>query len=997
MAHEPSRWMVTLARTCVRRPLPVLLACLALVGLVNVLVPQLEQVMAKDTTPVVPPQAPAVQALRTMDREFGNGRSLGTVFVVLERDGGLTRADKAYFGQLLTDLRADEENVAFVQDVTKSPEIMNAVTSRDGEAVYVQVGLPGDVGAPAALGQIHAVRDIAKENQPDGLNVVVTGPAATIADMSVEVEHSILHITFVTVALIAIILMLIYRSVLVTSLILGFIGIALATARGLTALLGGHAFDVSTFTASFLTAVVLGAATDYAVFLVSRFQELRREGIAPREAAVQACSRVAPVIIGSAMTVVLANACMALADVGIYLTTGPAIAVSIVATLVLSLTLMPALIGLLGVRGWLDPRPRATGPTGWERIAGVVVARPARVLAAGLVPLIGLACFYPLLQPSFNEASVQPDDTESNIGYQLLGEHFPLNETLPDYVLVTADHDLRNAKDLAALEQMSAAVARTPGVVSVRGVTRPLGATITEASLGYQAEKVGNRLNGAGEDLREGEADAERLAEGAGQVSDGTVAVADGADQAVDGAGQLVAGVRQLQAGVERLATGNGKALEGSERLRVGADQLADGLELAHTQTKVAVDGLGLAYGALKRSLTCSLDPVCKAARDGVRQVYEGERDQLLPGLSEAATAARQIADGTVDLERGLSALDAGLSRAEQGVEKLETGSRTMETKLGELALGADKVADGSKAVEDGTGEIVVSVTELRGGLERAASYLREAGRAGKDPAIGGFYLPPAALDSPRFALASGLFLSPDGRTARFVVLGDTDAFERSATERALEVRKAAERGLRGTQLEDSTVTTTGMASTMADLEAINDGDFALIAVVALIGVFLILLVLLRSVVAAGFLLASVALSYAAAMGLGVLVWQIALDRPMDWSVPTIAFILLVAVGADYNLLLMKRMLEEAPDGSREGIARAVTATGGVITAAGVIFAASLFAMMAGSVLTLVQIGFTIGVGLLLDTFVVRTLVVPAGAALLGPRLWWPRTADEVS
>jgi len=98
-----------------------------------------------------------------------------------------------------------------------------------------------------------------------------------------------------------------------------------------------------------------------------------------------------------------------------------------------------------------------------------------------------------------------------------------------------------------------------------------------------------------------------------------------------------------------------------------------------------------------------------------------------------------------------------------------------------------------------------------------------------------------------------------------------------------------------------------------------------------------------------------------------------------------------VAVGADYNLLLMKRMQEDAPAGEREGIARSVTMTGGVITAAGVIFAASMGAMMTGSVTTLAQIGFTIGLGLLLDTFVVRTLVIPALATLLGRHLWWPR------
>jgi RND superfamily putative drug exporter len=123
-------------------------------------------------------------------------------------------------------------------------------------------------------------------------------------------------------------------------------------------------------------------------------------------------------------------------------------------------------------------------------------------------------------------------------------------------------------------------------------------------------------------------------------------------------------------------------------------------------------------------------------------------------------------------------------------------------------------------------------------------------------------------------------------------------------------------------------------------------------------------------------------------MGLGVLLWQTLLDRPIEWTVPLIVFVLLVSVGADYNLLLAKRIREEAPDGDRAGIARAVAATGGVITAAGLVFAASMVALMSGSVVTLAQMGSIIAMGLLLDTFVVRTLVVPAAATLLGSRLW---------
>jgi putative drug exporter of the RND superfamily len=285
---------------------------------------------------------------------------------------------------------------------------------------------------------------------------------------------------------------------------------------------------------------------------------------------------------------------------------------------------------------------------------------------------------------------------------------------------------------------------------------------------------------------------------------------------------------------------------------------------------------------------------------------------------------------------------------------------------------------------------------ELRTGLATAAAYLRGAARTTEEADSGGFYLPPSALDDPRFALASGAYLSHDGRVARLIVLGNSNAFGRAAADRVQTITDVVRHSLRDTPLQDSAVTATGMAATNADIAELSQSDFRLVAAVALLAVFLVLLFLIRSLVAALALLSSVVLSYAATMGLSILVWQILLGTPIEWTVGCIAFVLLVAVGADYNLLLIKRVHEEAPDGSPSGVARAVSLTGGVITAAGVIFAASMFAMMSGSVTTLVQLGFTVGVGLLLDTFVVRTLVVPAFAVLVGPRLWWPAKASSV-
>lgn len=110
---------------------------------------------------------------------------------------------------------------------------------------------------------------------------------------------------------------------------------------------------------------------------------------------------------------------------------------------------------------------------------------------------------------------------------------------------------------------------------------------------------------------------------------------------------------------------------------------------------------------------------------------------------------------------------------------------------------------------------------------------------------------------------------------------------------------------------------------------------------------------------------------------------------------PLLSFIILVAAGADYNMLLISRLREESANNIRVGVLRTVASTGSVITSGGLIFAASMFGLMVGPIATMVQMGFIIGPGLLLDRFVVRTLMVPAIATLLREASWWPGYARQ--
>jgi RND superfamily putative drug exporter len=1006
-----SEWTEALSAFVVRHARAVIVVWVVLVAGLNVAIPQIEEVIANDSTSFIPLDSPAVVGLERMDDQFGDGKSASFVQVIGQRDGGLTDADRRYFFRLGPRLEADAEHVSFVQDIKSDEDVREALTSDDGEAMYLTVGIPGATGAPAANNQIDAVRDIAHTQKPAGLQVEVTGAATTIRDMTHTIESSLATITIAILAAIAIIVTLLYRSIGVTFLILAVIGIALGVGRALVAFAGMHLFGISTFTASIMTTVVLAAACDYAVFLISRYHEFRREGLNPRLAAAMAGSRVSGVIIGSALTVAIANAAMLLADIAFFRTTGPAVALSVVSTLILSVTLIPAVLAVAGQRGMMEPRPAKTDGGFWGRMAGLVVAHPTRVLMVGLVPLVTLAAFYPTLETSYDERGNQPDDTESNRGFELMADHFPVNEGTPSFVVITSDKDLRSAENLAAIERASDAVARIDGIKEVRSITRPKGETIDEASVGYQAGEVGEELDEAGDEIKDGSDDmddlvdgADKLDEGAGKLDDGAERFTKEMDKSVEGAQKLLDGSSELKRGLQALHGGSGDARAGSAALRSGADRLADSLEQGADQAQLAVDGLGMAYDALAtKSLTCNVDPACRAARNGIKQIYEAERDQLVPGMREAAAAARQIANGNASLHSGLVRLDAGLARAADGAAQMHHGHERLMSEVDDLTEGVEKLNDATNELKEGTGKVADgtaeagdSIEELEDGLDEASDYLLELGDNARDPSIGGFYLPEDAFEDDDLVSAVDLFLSDDSTTARLFVLDKVDAQERPAAIRIAEVEKAVDRALAGTALAGAEVYITGSAAFNVNLHDLSQADFRLVATVALLAVLIILIVMLRSLVAPLFLVGSVVLSYAASMGLGVLVWQDFLGHKLDWTVPSIAFVMLVAVGADYNLLLMKRIQEEAPDGSAAGIGRALALTGGVITAAGIIFAASMFAMMTAQAVGLAQTGFVIGMGLLIDTFIVRTFVVPSVGILLGRALWWPRRPERI-
>lgn len=171
---------------------------------------------------------------------------------------------------------------------------------------------------------------------------------------------------------------------------------------------------------------------------------------------------------------------------------------------------------------------------------------------------------------------------------------------------------------------------------------------------------------------------------------------------------------------------------------------------------------------------------------------------------------------------------------------------------------------------------------------------------------------------------------------------------------------------------------------------AIHDRNLIIPIVLAVI--LLILIILLRAVLAPLMLIATTVLSFGTALGTAAIVFNHILDLPgADPSVPLYGFVFLVALGIDYNIFLMTRVREEAlTHGTRQGILRGLAVTGPVITSAGIVLAATFAALAVLPILFLLQLAFIVAFGVLLDTFIVRTILVPALGLDIGPRLWWP-------
>lgn len=451
----------------------VVAAWVAAVVVTSALLPSLGSEINNDNSQFLPASAPSSVAAQLAAPIIGNPNTSSQIEVVAARHGApLTSGDQAALARETTVLRS-VPRVEFARLLG---------LSADGEAaqIFVQVRVnAADVNTQKTV--VNNVEStFSRANPPSGLQFHVAGAIATnVANQqnSVQTGNKIQGFSFL---FIIVLLLLIFRGVLAPIVTLLVPAFALLVSTRIIGELGAHGLKISEITELLLIVLLIGAGTDYGLFLVYRVREEITRGLSPHEAVRRALVRVGESISASAGTVIFALLSLLLASFGIYHDLGIPLAIGVAVILVAGLTLLPALLAIFGraVFWPSQPRPGVTKVGLWGRVAGRLVRKPATTLGVGVVIFGALAvAVVGYHSGGFGGALNAPAATDAAKGNAILAAHFPQASTNPANLVFRYDEPVWS--DAQALEKAQASLRSSGQFTRLAGPLDPNGTTLT--------------------------------------------------------------------------------------------------------------------------------------------------------------------------------------------------------------------------------------------------------------------------------------------------------------------------------------------------------------------------------------------------------------------------------------------------------------------------------------------------------------------------------------
>lgn len=344
----------------------------------------------------------------------------------------------------------------------------------DGKAAYVQIFLNGSQGTSASHESVAAVRHIVDSvPAPPGIKAHVAGTTVLNADTQVAGHQSMATMELVSVGVIIVMILFIYRSIVTMLISMVIIGLELFAAQGVTATAGYlNVIGLTPYAVSMVTMLALAAGTDYVIFLFGRYHEERSKGLSREDAYYVAYHGVSHVILGSGLTIVGACLCLTMTTLPYFQSMALPCAISVLVIVAAALTLAPAVLTVASKFGLLEPRGKLS-TTGWRKVGTSVVRWPIPIIV--LTSLIAIIGFVSLMTyvPQYNDQKFTPADMPANLAMEVADRHFSQARMNPELLMLEADHDLRTPADMLVIDRVAKGIVHMRGIERVQTITRP--------------------------------------------------------------------------------------------------------------------------------------------------------------------------------------------------------------------------------------------------------------------------------------------------------------------------------------------------------------------------------------------------------------------------------------------------------------------------------------------------------------------------------------------
>jgi RND superfamily putative drug exporter len=907
---------------------PIVLFWVFVAVVVNVVAPQLEVVGELHSAPMAPEDAPSMKAMKLMGGNFKEFDSNSTVMVVIEGQQPLGPDAHDYYNEIIRKLQQDPKHIQHIQDFWGDTLTAAGAQSADGKASYVMINLAGEQGQTLANEGVDAVRKVIEDTKaPPGVQAYVAGPAALTNDLHVIGNASLAQITLITLIAIAGMLLVVYRSIRTTLVQLFLTFLGLLTARGVVSVLATHGAFGLTTFAGNILTMLAIAAATDYGIFIFGRYREDRGMGLDRDDSYYATFKSVSPVIVGS-GLTIAGATYCLSFARLPYFSTMGAPVAIGMVVVVAIAVtLGPAVLFLGSRIGLFESKRPPQSRFWRKVGTAVVRWPGPIFVASLFIVLIGIVAIPGYKPAYNDQYYLPKDAPTNIGFAAADRHFSQARMNPDILMVNADHDMRNPADMLVLNAVARNVMHTEGIAMVQNITRPLGIPIQHSSIPFQTSIQGQTSNMNLPFQRDQQANQLNSV----QQTDISIAILEK---------QYQLSLQQTKLTVDSAAKSQA-LLESTKELRDHIADFDDAFRPMRNYFYWEPHCYDIPLCFAVRSLFDSLDGIDQVTEQtGEVQVNTDQLAQIAPKLTELLPQTIASMKASRDL--------------------------TLASYNNQKALYDQMEATNDTALAMGTAFDQAKNDDM-------------------------FYLPPEAFTNPDFLRGIKMFLSPDGKSARMFITHESDPATVAGIGRVDSERKAAQEALKMSSLSDAKIYLGGVAATYKDMADGAKYDLMIAVVSALTLIFMIMLILTRSAVAALTIVGTAASSIAASFGISVLLWQDLFGIQVQWLVMLMSVIILLAVGSDYNLLLVSRFKDEIHAGLKTGIIRSMAGTGGVVTAAGLVFAATMAAMMFSKLIVLAQMGSTIAIGLLVDTLIVRSLLMPSIATLLGRWFWWPQ------